>query len=122
MRPKILQGRWLEPGDSTSWYSHGAFRQLVEPDVEVGDELVMKVDGKDVSFKVVGTSLGFGMAPFVYAGYEDIANITEDVGHTTTLMVVVEQKDPEALAESAISLEEHFREKGTRISSIQLGA
>ena len=119
MQPKILEGRWLTAEDSHALvFSTGAFK--VEPDVNVGDELVIKVDGKDVPFSVVGTSLGFGMAPFIYAGYEDMADITEDVGHITSLMVVVDQKDPKALAESAVSLEAHFRAQGTRISSIQL--
>jgi putative ABC transport system permease protein len=117
--PKVLEGRWLRAEDRRALvFSTGAFK--VEPDVKVGDELMLKVDGRDTPFEVVGVSLGFGLAPFVYASYEDVAEITRNVGHTGALMVVMGNKDADALTDAAVNLETYFRAKGTRISSIQL--
>lgn len=119
LHPKILEGRWLRSDDRNAVvFSTGAYN--VEPDVKVGQRIVLKVDGKEVPFTVVGTSLGFGMASFVYAGYDDIARITEDIGHASSLMVVTGSRDRVALNEAATSLENHLRAQGIRVSSIQV--
>ncbi len=119
VRPVILQGRWLFPEDSRALVvSTGALKQ--EPDIRVGDEVVLKVEGRKTTFQVVGVALGMGMASFVYANYADVARITQDTGQVSALMVVTEQHSAEAQAQAARLLEARFRQAGTRVNSVQL--
>ena len=119
IRPTILEGRWLLPEDNRALVlSTGALEQ--EPDVKVGDEIVLKVEGRKATFHVVGTALGLGLAPFIYASYDDIARITHETGRTNVIAVVTEQHDPSAQAQAAAKLEAHFRQAGARVNSVQL--
>ncbi len=119
LQPSILTGRWLQPGDrQTVVFSTGALKQ--EPDVKVGDEVVLKVDGREASFKVVGTTLGFGVAPIIYAGFDDIGQVIQDTSHTSSLMIVTGRHDSADQVNTAIDLEQALRRDGTRVNSVQL--
>jgi putative ABC transport system permease protein len=119
IRPTILEGRWLLPEDHRALVlSTGALEQ--EPDVKVGDEIVLKVEGRKATFHVVGTALGLGLAPFIYANYDDIARVTHQTGRTNVIAVVTEQHAPSAQAQAAAKLEAHFRQAGARVNSVQL--
>jgi putative ABC transport system permease protein len=88
--------------------------------MRVGEDVVIKIDGRETTFRVVGVALGLGLAPFIYAGYDDVAGITREVGHASSLMVVTARRDPDALAHVAAALEVRFRQAGLRVNSIQL--
>jgi putative ABC transport system permease protein len=121
VRPPMLQGRWLCPGERGALVvSTGAVNQ--EPDIQVGDQVTLKLEGREANFRVVGVSMGLGLAPFVYAGYEDVARVTHAVGRAGSLMVVTEQHDPETLAGTAAALETHLKAAGLRVTSMQLVA
>jgi putative ABC transport system permease protein len=119
VRPTILEGRWLLPEDGHALVvSTGALNK--ESDLQVGDQVLIKVEGRETAFRVVGLALGFGLAPFIYASYADVARITHDVKHTASLMVVTQDRDPVVQAQVAAALEAHLKQAGVRVSSIQL--
>jgi putative ABC transport system permease protein len=121
IHPTMLEGRWLLPEDSHALViSSGVLN--TEPDIKVGDEVVIKVEGREATFRVVGVALGLGLASFMYADYGDIARITQDIGQVSSLMVVTGQHDAAAQAQAAAALESHFRQAGSRVNSIQLVA
>ena len=61
IRPTMLEGRWLLPDDEHALVvSTGMLKN--EPDIKVGDEVVLKVDGRETTFRVVGVTLGL---PFI---------------------------------------------------------
>jgi putative ABC transport system permease protein len=115
----MLQGRWLRPGERGALVvSTGAVNQ--EPDIKVGDQVTLKLEGREASFRVVGVSMGLGLASFVYAGYEDVARVTHSVGRAGSLMVVTQGHDPESLARTAAGLETGLKAAGLRVTSMQL--
>jgi putative ABC transport system permease protein len=121
IHPTMLEGRWLLPEDSHALViSSGVLN--TEPDIKVGDEVVLKVEGRETTFRVVGVALGLGLASFMYADYGDIARITQDIGQVSSLMVVTGQHDAAAQAQAAAALEGYFRQAGSRVNSIQLVA
>jgi putative ABC transport system permease protein len=119
LRPTILHGRWLLPEDSRALVvSTGTLEK--EPDIELGDEVVIKVEGRKTTFRVVGIALGLGLATSVYASYDEVARITHDVGHVSSLMVATEQHDSSSQAKTAAALEARFKQAGSRVNSVQL--
>jgi putative ABC transport system permease protein len=119
VRPTILEGRWLLPEDRHALVvSTGALNK--EPDLQIGNQVLIKIEGRETAFRVVGVALGFGLAPFIYAGYDDVGRITHDINRTGSLMIVTRDRDPGLQAQTAAALETHFKQAGMRVSSIQL--
>jgi putative ABC transport system permease protein len=121
VKPVIIAGRWLLPSERGAVViSTGVLN--VEPDLRVGDNLVVKLDGRATPFQVVGVALGMGMASYVYADYDDVARAKHDQGRASSLMVVTDGLDPADHASIAARLEAHYRRLGVRLSSLQLVA
>jgi putative ABC transport system permease protein len=119
LHPVLLEGRWLEQGDRRAVVlSTGTLE--VEPDLKLGDDLTLKIEGRKTTFHVVGIALGMGVAPFIYTGYDDLTTVTHKKGQTTGLMVAITQHDNTTQALTATMLEEQFKDAGTRVSSVQL--
>jgi putative ABC transport system permease protein len=119
IRPTLIEGRWLLPGEGRALViSTGVLAK--EPDVEVDDEIVIKIKGRETTFRVVGIALGLGVAPWIYASYDEIARITGEVGWASSLMVVTEGHDASSQARTAAALEAHLRQARVRVNSVQL--
>jgi putative ABC transport system permease protein len=55
--PKIVQGRWLSPEDENAIVVD-AILVKEEPDIQLGDEIILKIEGQERPFRVEGISLG----------------------------------------------------------------
>jgi putative ABC transport system permease protein len=84
MSPRLLRGRWLEPGDERTLV---ATRPLVDNDArfESGREVVLSIGGVDAPWKVVGVIEGVGQ-PIAYAPREALGRARGD-GRATLVMV-----------------------------------
>jgi putative ABC transport system permease protein len=117
--PTMVEGRWLTPEDDHAIVISSGMRQN-DPDLGVGGEMVLKLGGQAVSFRIVGMALGMGMVPTAYAGYEDVSRILQSEGSATYLMIVTGRPDPVDQARDAAALEEHLTQAGIPVRSIQL--
>jgi putative ABC transport system permease protein len=115
--PVIVQGRWLLPEDDNALVVNATLLKD-ESDVEVGDEMVLKIEGRERTFRVVGVSVG-GLAPFAYLGYDYLAQITGNVGRADTALVATQAHDEAYVAEATKALEAHFGQVGMRVSNVQ---
>ncbi|GAB4549474.1 MAG: FtsX-like permease family protein [Anaerolineae bacterium] len=114
--PAIVEGRWLVPEDENAVVVD-AILLKEEPDIELGDEILLKIDGRERPFRVVGFSLGI-VAPVAYANHDYIARITGDVGQTSAAIVATEAHDEESVREITTALEKHLERAGLRVKSI----
>jgi len=114
--PAIAEGRWLLPEDENALVVDAIMLQE-EPDIELGGEIVLRIDGRDRPFRVVGYSLGI-MVPVAYANYDYVARITGDVGQTSAAIVATERHDEEYVLETTAALEEHLEGAGLRVKSV----
>jgi putative ABC transport system permease protein len=114
--PAIAQGRWLLPEDENALVVD-AIMLKDEPDIKLGDEIVLKVDGRERPFRIVGFSLGI-VVPVAYANYPYVARVTGDVGQTSAAIVATERHDERFVAETTSALEAHFERAGLRVSSV----
>jgi putative ABC transport system permease protein len=114
--PAIAQGRWLLPEDENAVVVD-AIMLKEEPDIKLGKEIVLRIDGRDRPFRVVGFSLGI-LVPVAYANYGYVSTITGDVGQTSAAIVATESHDEESVIEITTALEEHLESAGLRIKSV----
>ncbi|MBN1933470.1 MAG: ABC transporter permease [Anaerolineae bacterium] len=115
--PTIVQGRWLLPEDENALVVSTIFLQK-EPDVRLGDEIVLKVMGRELRYRVVGVSMGI-MTSMVYGHYPYIAEATGQVGQTSTLLVRTAQHDSASVALMAEALETYLEGAGIQVSDVQ---
>jgi putative ABC transport system permease protein len=114
--PQIVEGRWLLPGDenavvlSASWVNK-------EPDVSIGDEITLKLKGRETQWVVVGFIQGLGDNLLAYANKDYFAREVREMGTTSTLNVITQYHTQQFQERVAQSLEEHFRSVGLEVSS-----
>ncbi|MCJ7433106.1 MAG: ABC transporter permease [Anaerolineales bacterium] len=115
--PTIAEGRWLVPDDDNAVVVPSAFLQD-EPDLKLGGDIVLKIYGKEHTFKIVGTYVGMAFAPMVYAKYDYMTRITNRVGEADALMVTMQFHDPAYVDAATGALEKHFERVGVRVSMV----
>lgn len=115
VKPIITQGRWLLPDDENAIVLTTNFVKN-EPDITVGSDIVLKVDGREITWRVVGISHFIG--PLGYTNYPPFARVTRDVGRANTLWIVTHGHDEASQADVARQLERHYERVGIRVTSI----
>jgi putative ABC transport system permease protein len=115
--PGIVAGRWLMPGDAAAIVipAH-LFTQ--EPELRLGGDMVLKVYGKERTFRIVGSYIGTAFAAVLYANYDYIAHITDRVDEADALMVRTEAKDVASINASARALEDEFERVGVGVDTV----
>lgn len=117
LNPILLEGRWLQPDD---------FNQIVidtevirrEPDLGVGDELLLKLKGQDQSFEIVGIVKGQLRGSIGYLNYPFYA---ERIGQVDSLTRVIIGSDATTNTDEELlvrNLEQQFSKAGLRVSEV----
>ncbi len=120
LRPKIIAGRWLLPEDENAVVINHRLRDKV-PGAKVGDQIVLKVQGKKVAWRIVGiVHMMYPPDPIVYVNAPYFARVVGTVGRAEGVYVVLSQHDAAFQSQVARALEEHFRSIGVRITSMLL--
>jgi putative ABC transport system permease protein len=115
--PGIAEGRWLMPDDDNAVVVPSALFQD-EPDLKLGEEIVLKIYGKEHSFKIVGTYVGTSFGTIIYSNYSYVAKITDRVGEADALMVRTQAQDAASVKAESNALEHHLEHTGVRVSTV----
>jgi putative ABC transport system permease protein len=111
LSPALTEGRWLLPGDHNAVVvSSSLFKN--EPDLHLGDEVVLKVNGQKHTFKIVGVSLGNNFGVIIYANNPYIAEVADRFGEADALMVTLNEHDAAYVEAESAALEKHFEIQG----------
>jgi putative ABC transport system permease protein len=115
--PGITAGRWLLPDDRAAVIvpSH-LFRE--EPELKLGGKMVLKIDGKERPFTIVGAYVGTPFAAVLYANYNYMASITARVGQADALMVKTQTHDAASVDAGSRSLEANFDRVGVGVDTV----
>jgi putative ABC transport system permease protein len=119
MDPRPENGRWLLPGDTDSIVVNTDFIKD-EPDVQVGDAIVLDVNGRDQTWTIVGIVPGAASGPIVYVNYDYYERTARLAGQITTLKVVTEQHNADSQQATAVALSDYLEAAG--ISASDTGA
>jgi putative ABC transport system permease protein len=115
--PAIAEGRWLIPEDDNAVVVPSGLLQD-EPELRLGGEIVLKIYGKEESFRIVGTFLGTPFAPMIYANYDYLTKVTNRVDEADALLVRTHLHDAASVEAESQALERHFEQMGLRVSMI----
>ncbi|MBX3014904.1 MAG: FtsX-like permease family protein [Caldilineaceae bacterium] len=118
IRPTLLTGRWLLPADENALVINTEVIKN-EPDLAVGETLVLNIDGRKETWTIVGVVRGVLSGPFVYANYPYFAQVTRTVGRASSLQVITTQHDAAFQEQVAKSLEEHFKQSGINVNGTE---
>jgi putative ABC transport system permease protein len=119
LKPTVLQGRWLLPQDENALVVNtGVLKN--EPDIKVGDDVTLKIDGRETTWRVVGVVKGIGGGSgFVYANYPYYAQVVRLAGRAGSIQVTTDRHDSAAMVELAKQLEQAFKDAGLRVTQTQ---
>ncbi len=121
--PTLTSGRWLLPGDENAIVI-GNHLLAVRPELKAGDVVQMTIEGKETSWRIVGTyrMAGNVVPPIVYANYEYLSKIRGTIGQISELRVVTSQHDIATQKRVSDQLQALFDRAGIQVSQIQMGA
>lgn len=115
IRPNVIKGRWLLPEDENAVVINtDVLRE--DPDLAVGDRVVLKIDGRETPWTIVGIVRGALSGPTFYTNYEYFSQVVRNVGRAANARVIVAgEKSPAALTRTAAALKEHFDGAGMQV-------
>ncbi len=112
--PKIVAGRWLLPEDENAVVI-AADLLKTEPDLKLGDDLVLDINGRETSWRIVGIAQVLFVDRQVYADNDYLARVTNSVGRSGAVRVVTQQHDAAFRAQVAKELRERFKQAGLQV-------
>lgn len=116
MPPAIVEGRYLKPEDENAIVvTVDTLKE--EPDLQLGDPIILKIDGKERTFEIVGVALGVSM-PMVYADFDYVAYATGDLDLASTALIATEQSDEAYLKSIIPILEKQYEDTGMQVTTI----
>jgi putative ABC transport system permease protein len=123
IEPVLTAGRWLLPEDENAVVLGNHF-MAVRPEVKIGDEIIFRINGKDVPFRVVGIyqMAGTVIPPMVYTNAEYLAQVQNEAGMVYSMRVVTDRKDAARQQEVARALEARFQQEGISVGQVLTGS
>lgn len=117
LQPILEEGRWLQPEDENQIVID---REVIreEPDITLGDSIVLKIQGREQTLEVVGIVQGQLRGPTVYINYPYFAKKIGKAGHLNRMVAVTEQHDPDFRTQIAVALETQFEYRGLHVSQL----
>jgi putative ABC transport system permease protein len=119
----MVRGRWLVSEDESAIVINTGLLGD-EPDIDVGDEIVLKVAGQESSWIVVGIVRGGGLleGSYVFTNRSCWQRVAGELGRANRIHIITRQHDAEAQAQVARDLEERFDRVGMRVARTYLTA
>jgi putative ABC transport system permease protein len=117
IRPTVLRGRWLNPEDENAVVVNtDVLRE--KPDLRIGDQISLKIDGSDSLWEVVGITRSVMQGPWIYTNYPYFARRLGKYGLASAAYVSLDLHDPKTQTIMAKKLEDHFDRVGLQVSTI----
>jgi putative ABC transport system permease protein len=115
VQPTLVRGRWLLPEDEDAVViSTNILRD--EPDIEMGETIVLNIEGKEYAWTIVGIFQSSG--PTMYVNYDYYTRLIGEAGRARVAMIVTSQHDVEAQIGVARQIEARFDRAGFGVTSV----
>jgi putative ABC transport system permease protein len=121
IRPILISGRWLIPDDENAIVVSNSFVRMF-PDVDVGDRLTIKIDGKESNWQVIGVLSMPPSTPLFYANYEYLSHVINEPRQANSLHVITSAHDIATQERVSDQLKQLYHERGIQVSSADSGA
>lgn len=111
----VTEGRWLVPQDQAVAVINDAFLRD-EPDIRVNDRVLFKIDGRKITFQVIGV-VGEKMSPArIYVNDAYFVKMFGNIGRTNRVWAAADQS--QQARDIKTVLESRFEQAGMRVASI----
>jgi putative ABC transport system permease protein len=91
--PKVLEGRWLDPGETGAVVVNQVTRKNTVPDIHAGDTVQLSIGGKPTTWRVVGLAEERGHGSGVYTTAEGFAAATGQAPRVNQLRIATNSHD-----------------------------
>jgi len=117
--PKIVAGRWLQPDDQNAVVIDSSLLRE-DPSLQVGDEIMVKINGRDYPWSIVGVYQSIGVTVWYesYANYAYVSRLAREVQQARSVQLVTSAHDSASQAEIAALVNDYFQKMGLRVSGV----
>ena len=121
VEPILISGRWLQPGDEKAIAVSESILDLF-PDLQPGDNLRLKINGKEADWVVVGLFQFVNQeGTIAYGTYEYISRLTHMANRSFSYRVVTVDHSPQAQQAMSEELDAYFRNLGYHLREARTG-
>jgi putative ABC transport system permease protein len=121
IKPVMLEGRWLQPGDTTAITVSEAIWSTY-PDLKAGDQLKLKINGQEDQWTVVGIFRFLSRDQIIaYATYEYVSRLINLPNQSFSYRVVTDQHTLEYQEQMSATIDSYLRGLGYHVSDTQAG-
>ncbi len=121
VEPKLLEGRWLLPGDENVIVVNEAFWDDY-PNLQVGDSLSLKIAGRERDWVVIGIFQYTGVDDLVaYANYDYLAKVLQETNRASAYRIITNEHSLDFQEHVSQQLDTHFRAQGFKVSNAEAG-
>ncbi len=111
-----MEGRWLKESDSNAVVINHALLAL-QPDIKVGNTIVLRIAGKENTWRVVGVVQELMGVPGIYMTRESLNKTMQWGNLASSLVVVSDKRDAENIVLVTRQLENKFSATGFEVSN-----
>jgi putative ABC transport system permease protein len=121
IQPTLLEGRWLLPDDENAIVVNTEVVKE-EPDIKVGDEITLTIEGREDTWHVVGLVKAVMTGRIAYTNYPYFARYIRYIGQSGGVQIVAEHHSPEFQEQVARRIKEHFDSLGMQVQETETTA
>ena len=115
INPEITEGRWVTAEDTNGIVINTAVQQR-EEDLQLGDTLVLKLDGEESEWLIVGIAQSVMVGPLMYGNQAFIERHINQVSRSSGVRIIANgELSATAQHELGLKLEEHFNAQGLAV-------
>jgi putative ABC transport system permease protein len=121
-QPKLVQGRWLTADDEDAVVVN---TEVIKdnPDLKLGDEMVLKIEGEETSWRVAGVFQAVPLTGSIaHVNYPYYARLVHRPDRSDFIGIASEHHDSASQKEVARALEEEFQRAGLNFTVSVTGA
>lgn len=115
--PKLLEGRWLNPGETGAAVLNQIARNNTVPDVHAGDTVQLTIGGKPTTWRVVGIAEEKGGGSGVYATAEGFAEALGQPQRVNQLRIATDRHDEQTRTAVAAAADKTLTVAGVEVRS-----
>ncbi len=116
INPTVIDGRWLLPEDENAVVINSIVLRS-EPDLKVGDEIILKIEGRETLWQIVGLFTGGFPTPTLFANYDYYARVAHNVNQGQWMFATTEHHDLASQTAAVRNLEDHFERIGMGVAA-----